>query len=171
MKLIWVDKDKCLGCKTCELGCAVERDSTSKTLAGAIKEDVKPMARVGVFGVTGASFPLQCRHCQEAVCIQACPSGAMKRGSVGGAVTVDAVKCRGCWMCIMSCPFGAVIPSNIGKVAVKCDACADMEAPACVSSCPTGALLYHDGAGQLFQKMKGRQIAMAVHPATALALV
>lgn len=151
MKRIWVDGEKCLGCKTCELQCAVERNSVAKTLVAAVKEEPKPVARVGVHGPTGASFPLQCRHCQDATCIKACPSGAMHRDADKGTVVVDQTKCRGCWMCVMSCPFGAISPSAEYKVALKCDACAYMEEPACVGSCPTGALIY--GEEETFQKV------------------
>lgn len=146
MKRIWVDRDKCLGCKTCELSCAIERDSVSKTLLGAITELPKPRARVGVYGRTGGSFPLQCRHCEDAICLRACPSGAMQRDRETGTTFVDLQKCRGCWMCVMSCPFGAIIPASEYKVAMKCDACNHMEEPACVASCPTGALVYGDEA-------------------------
>ncbi len=147
MKRVWVDRDKCLGCKTCELQCAVERNSASRTLAGAILEDPKPVARVGVFGATGQSFPIQCRHCEDATCLKACPSGALQRDPEKENVFIDQAKCRGCWMCVMTCPFGAVVPSAAFKVAIKCDACMHMEEPACVASCPTGALVYGDEAG------------------------
>ncbi len=144
MKRIWVDREKCLGCKTCELQCAVERNSVTKKLFDAVRENPKPVARVGVFGPTGASFPLQCRHCQDATCLMACPTGAMQRDPEKGTTFVAQDKCRGCWMCVMSCPFGTVTPSAKYKVAMKCDACAHMEQPACVASCPTGALVYGD---------------------------
>jgi len=140
MRRIWVDKDKCVGCKTCELQCAVERQSVSKTLAGAVREEPKPVPRVNVSGQTGNSMALQCRHCTDAVCVMACPSGAMARDKETEAIIVDAAKCRGCWMCVMACPIGAVIPSRDYHVALKCDACVKMEEPACVAGCPTGAL-------------------------------
>ncbi|KYZ76785.1 4Fe-4S ferredoxin [Anaerosporomusa subterranea] len=142
MKKIWVDKEKCLGCKSCELQCAIERDSVSRTLLGAAQETPKPIARVGVHGSTGASFPIQCRHCQDAACLRACPSGAIQRDEAEGVVFIEQARCRGCWMCVMSCPFGAIVPAGAYKVAVKCDACLHMEEPACVNSCPTGAMIY-----------------------------
>lgn len=161
MKQIWIDKDKCLGCKTCELQCAVERGSVTKKLSGAIREEVKPRPRVGVFGAAGSSFPIQCRHCQDAACLSACPSGAMQRDTEKGGVFVDQAKCRGCWMCVMSCPFGAVTPLPEYKVAMKCDACMHMEKPACVASCPTQALLYGDE--QQYEKVRAvRRGAIAV---------
>ena len=141
MKRIWVDKDKCVGCKTCEIQCAVERQSVSKTLTGAVRENPRPVPRVRVSGQTGFSLALQCRHCTDALCVMACPSGAMARDPETGVVAVDAAKCRGCWMCVMACPIGAVVPSGDYHVAMKCDACTKMEEPACVAGCPTGALI------------------------------
>lgn len=144
MKRVWVDSQKCLGCKTCELQCAVERNSIAKTLAGAVRERPKPLARIGVYGPNGASFPLQCRHCTDAACLKACPAGAMQRDEQTGITFVDQAKCRACWMCVMSCPFGAVTILPEYKVAHKCDACMHMEQPACVAACPTQALVYGD---------------------------
>lgn len=161
MKRIWVDREKCLGCKSCELQCAIERDSVSKTLLDAMREDPKPMARVAVAGVTGRSLPLQCRHCQDAPCMKACPSGALQRKEQTEVIVLNQAKCRGCWMCVMSCPFGAVLPSDSYKVAVKCDACIHMEEQACVNACPTGALTL-ETAGE-FDKVlvrKRRQLAL-----------
>jgi anaerobic carbon-monoxide dehydrogenase iron sulfur subunit len=169
MKRVWVDRDKCLGCKSCELQCAVERNSVSKKLAGAILEDPKPVARVGVFGPTGASFPLQCRHCQDATCLMACPNGAMQRDAEKATTFVAQDKCRGCWMCVMSCPFGAVTPIAEYKVAMKCDACMHMEQPACVTACPTGALVYGDEEtyGKVLRAKRGR-IAVYAKSVSAL---
>lgn len=163
MKRIWVDKDKCVGCKTCEIQCAVERQSVSKTLAGAVRENPRPVPRVRVSGQTGFSLALQCRHCTDALCVMACPSGAMARDPETGVVAVDAAKCRGCWMCVMACPIGAVVPSGDYHVAMKCDACTKMEEPACVAGCPTGALIC--GEEDDFRRIlavKRRQYAMFV---------
>ena len=163
MKRIWVDKDKCVGCKTCEIQCAVERQSVSKTLTGAVRENPRPVPRVRVSGQTGFSLALQCRHCTDARCVMACPSGAMARDPETGVVAVDAAKCRGCWMCVMACPIGAVVPSGDYHVAMKCDACTKMEEPACVAGCPTGALIC--GEEDDFRRIlavKRRQYAMFV---------
>lgn len=141
MNKIWVDRAKCTGCKTCEIACATERDSVGRTLLTAIKEEHHPIARVGVFGETGEAFPLQCRQCEDAPCLKACPSGALARDEETNTVHIDAVKCVGCWMCVMSCPFGVITPSEDYHVAMKCDACYHMERPACVAACPTGALM------------------------------
>ena len=144
MKRIWIDRGACLGCKTCELQCAVERNSLSRNLPEAVKEDPLPIARVGVYGSSEQPFPLQCRHCEQATCLTACPSGALQRDEERGLIFIDQNRCRGCWMCVMSCPFGAIVPSAAFHVALKCDACMHMDEPACVAGCPTGALKYGD---------------------------
>ena len=146
MKTIWVDRNRCLGCKTCELQCAVERNSLSRALHEAVCEDPLPIARVGVYGSSKHPFPLQCRHCEQATCLAACPSGAMQRDPEQGLISIDQNKCRGCWMCVMTCPFGAIIPSRASHVAMKCDACMHMDEPACVAGCPAHALKYGDEA-------------------------
>ncbi|MDU4959188.1 MAG: 4Fe-4S dicluster domain-containing protein [Sporomusaceae bacterium] len=171
MKKIWVDKDKCLGCKSCELQCAIERDSVSRTLAGAVRETPKPIARVSVQCSGSGGFPIQCRHCQDAACLKACPSGALQRDKETDMVFIDASRCRGCWMCVMSCPFGAIVPAGAYKVAVKCDGCRHMEEPACVNACPVGALLYGDDAE--FQQVlltKRKQAAVFAAGAAAAAV-
>lgn len=147
MQRIWVDQAKCLACRSCELACAVERDSITKTLPVAAHEADKPRARVTVAGRTGASFPLQCRHCQDAPCLQVCPSGAMQLDAASGAVLVDPNRCRSCFMCVLVCPFGCVVPVSGRPVVQKCDLCVHRESPACVQACPTGALIYADERG------------------------
>jgi len=84
------------------------------------------------------SFAVQCRHCEDAPCIDACISGAMHR-SPDGAVLCDEDRCVGCWMCIMVCPYG-VIRRSRRRIASKCDLCIDEEYPACVAHCPNEAL-------------------------------
>jgi len=148
MKEIIVDLSLCTGCKTCELQCALMRDSLSQKLPEAIYEDITPLTRVNVEPLgEEASLPLQCRHCQEAPCLDACPSGALHRGD-NGTVLYSESRCIGCWMCVMVCPFGVVAPRRTAKKVIKCDRCTGMEEPYCVAACPTGALLFVE-AGQL----------------------
>lgn len=47
-KSLFADPSRCLGCKTCELRCAVERGSISKNLYEAVYEEVIPRPRVYV---------------------------------------------------------------------------------------------------------------------------
>ncbi len=148
MKRIYADEKFCIGCRLCEVHCFVSH-SRSKNIIKAHREEkdqVQPRVLVEQSGVT--SFALQCRHCEDAQCLEACMTGAMHRDSVTGAVICDEDKCVGCWMCVMVCPLGAVSPSKLGekKAASKCDLCGMewADQPPCVANCPNEALKYEE---------------------------
>lgn len=136
---IFCDISRCVSCKSCELACATEH-SQSKDLDKAISESPKPKQRVLVSAVGERTVSIHCQHCEDAPCVEACMSGALSKDRKTGATVQDMDKCVGCWMCVMSCPFGAVIRSIEQHRALKCDLCQDREDYACVSACPTGAL-------------------------------
>lgn len=136
MQVIKVDPEKCTGCHQCELWCGSEIASESKQLPASIHDDPQPIPRVYV---EGKKFALQCRHCEDAPCLYACPNGTMRRDETG-LVYVHESTCVGCWMCVMVCPFGVINPSPSFKVAVKCDRCRNMGYPICAEACPTNAI-------------------------------
>lgn len=143
--LIVVEVKKCLGCHSCEIGCAVEH-SQGKDLFSAIQEKPLPRSRVRVESTGSASLPLQCRHCEDPPCAQVCPTGAIGKQGAGDAVLVQQDHCIGCKSCILVCPFGAIDLAEGDKAVLKCDFCLERlaagEVPACVSSCPSGALQF-----------------------------
>lgn len=161
MKEIFVDLDKCVGCLTCTLACAAEH-SQSKDIVGAMLE--KAVARIQVESVGGKPVPLMCRHCEEPACVDACMTGAMQKDRETGIVTNEGheQKCIGCWMCIMACPYGAITPvEGKSKIALKCDRCPGRDVPACVASCPQGALIY-DEAGVIAELKQKKAAALMV---------
>lgn len=139
MQEILVKLDRCLGCKSCELACAVEHSETGE-LFSAIFEASPPVARVFVEAGEEFNFPLQCRHCEDPRCVKGCISGALYRDDATGLVHHDQERCVGCWMCVMTCPFGVITQDRLQKVALKCDRCPDRDVPACVRACPTKAM-------------------------------
>ncbi len=143
--IIVVDVERCLGCRSCELACAVEH-SVSKDLFKAIEEAPLPQYRVTVEAVGELSAPLQCRHCEDAPCVQICPTHALEKLEVGQPVTAKKELCIGCKWCILVCPFGVIGMDRAGKVIIKCDLCLERteagKLPACVEACPTGALRF-----------------------------
>ncbi|MHB1653675.1 MAG: 4Fe-4S dicluster domain-containing protein [Desulfitobacteriaceae bacterium] len=140
MKRIFVDQSHCLGCKTCELRCAVERGSVSKVLSEAVHESVLPRPRVYVQWDGENPFPIQCRHCEDAPCLEICSTGAMQRDDKTGCVFINSEKCLSCWMCVMVCPYGVIAPAVEKHTADKCDQCFQMVEPYCVAACPNKAL-------------------------------
>lgn len=155
-----IDYQKCLGCRFCELACATAH-SRAGSLFGAVLGGERPLKRIFVNQLEEKKLPLNCRHCEEAPCIDACISGAMRRTG-GGVVTNEAgeAPCTGCWMCVMVCQYGVIRSHRDKRKAVKCDrACLDQDGtPACVSACPTGALRYetvdHHSSGKRYKYLK-----------------
>ena len=139
-KRLFVDSSLCLGCKTCELKCAVERNSLSKSLTEAVNEEILPRPRVYVTFDGSQSMPLQCRQCEDAPCLEICSTHAIRRDETTGCVIIEGERCISCWMCVMVCPYGMIAPAVEKKAADKCDQCFQMPEPHCVGACPTGAL-------------------------------
>lgn len=142
MKKITIHEEYCMGCRLCEVHCIVQHSQSKEIIKAYKGEYPKPLPRVLVEEQGYHSFALQCRHCDDAPCLEACMTGAMHRDIESGAVICDEDKCVGCWMCIMVCPFG-VIKRNTegGRVASKCDLCGGEQEPVCVKYCPNEAIL------------------------------
>ncbi len=151
MKTVFVNPERCVGCKQCQIACAVEH-SQSKNLYQAVFEQPLPRPRVlvapGLY--LDSSFPNKCRHCDPAPCMTICPTGAISRDVDLGIVLVDEGKCIACAMCAMVCPFDVLTFYTTGTKlsAIKCDHCIERqrvgEIPACVEACKTGALVFGD---------------------------
>ncbi|MCM8821917.1 MAG: 4Fe-4S dicluster domain-containing protein [Candidatus Omnitrophica bacterium] len=141
--IILVDPYKCLGCKSCEIACSINR-SSSKDLSFATLSKNPP----GVKVKQSRNFivPLQCYHCEAAPCMAACPAKAIRKDEKTSAIIIEQSLCVGCNACVIVCPYG--IPElkyNKGGT-IKCDLCFSRleknQKPACVCGCPTGALKF-----------------------------
>lgn len=142
MDVIYVKPDRCMGCKSCEIGCAVQH-SEGKTLFSALLEIPAPMKRLFVETAEGVKMPILCRHCDDAPCLNACISGCLYKDE-NGFIRRKKERCVGCWTCLMVCPFGVVTRDVNKHLAVKCDRCHKLDVPACVTACPTKALVVKD---------------------------
>jgi len=140
-KEIFVRLDRCMGCHTCELACAVAH-SQSQSLYGALAERPGPKSRVYVEWVApDGNVPVLCRHCEDAPCMHACIAGAITRTDDSVVIT-NPDKCIGCWTCVMVCPYGVIGRHLEENHAYRCDRCQDRDTPACVDACPSKALVY-----------------------------
>jgi formate dehydrogenase iron-sulfur subunit len=86
-----------------------------------------------------------CKHCTNAGCMDACPTGALIRTEFD-TVIVQPDVCNGCGYCIPSCPFGVIDRDHDDGRAAKCTLCYDrledgLE-PACAKSCPTDSIQF-----------------------------
>jgi carbon-monoxide dehydrogenase iron sulfur subunit len=163
MKRIVANEQFCLGCRLCEVHCLVAHSNVGRTPGSSVARRIikaykgalpRPEPRVLVEEQGHVSFAVQCRHCEEAPCLDACISGAMHR-TEDNTVLCDEDRCVGCWMCVMVCPYGVIrrrteqppaddeegtVEGAARKIASKCDLCAGEETPACVLNCPNEAL-------------------------------
>ncbi len=161
-----IDLRKCVGCNACTAACK----QTNATPPGVFWCRVLNY-ELGEYPQSRLRFlPMQCMHCQDAPCLEACPSGATYRGE-GGLVLVNDDLCIGCRYCIMACPyesrsFNSTRPAEYysGQGAMKfeqeryadhpkgaiekCNFCAPRlkvgKLPACVATCPSGARIFGD---------------------------
>ncbi len=176
MKTVFIQPERCVGCKQCEIACAVEH-SQSKNLYQAVSESPKPRPRInagpGIY--FNSSFPNKCRHCNPAPCLSVCPTAAISRTPDQEIVLIDGSKCISCAMCALVCPFDVIryyesadtLKNRV--VALKCDHCIerqkDNREPACVEVCKVNALLY----GEINELIKtaGSELSRSVSAAVA----
>ena len=133
-KALYIDYQKCTGCRLCELVCAVMHDGISNPARSRIK--------VMKWEAEGLYIPMSCQQCQDAPCLNVCPVKAISRDEDLGTVTVDDDICIGCRSCVAVCPFGAMSFNTIDKQVFKCDLC-DGD-PQCVRFCDVGAIGFVD---------------------------
>lgn len=150
-RFIVAEPSWCIGCRTCEIACAVAHDGGAG-VSGLKAGTFAP--RLRVIKSMNVSTAVTCHHCEDAPCVNACPSNAIvyKQHSV----QVEQERCLGCKTCVVACPFGAMevvtVPATrqfagvavalgVKAEAQKCDLCIDRaDGPACIAVCPTDAL-------------------------------
>ena len=86
-----------------------------------------------------------CKHCENAGCLEACPTGSLVRTEFGGVYLQPDI-CNGCGYCVVSCPFGVVQKNEDDGRAFKCTFCSDRQKaglePACAKACPTESIKF-----------------------------
>ncbi|MDR3763705.1 MAG: 4Fe-4S dicluster domain-containing protein [Acidobacteriota bacterium] len=184
---ILADTERCVGCRTCEIACALAHMEAPPTVAGQIGTRLVP--RVFVVNLSDASAPIICRHCEDAPCSNVCKMGAISRQ--GERVVVDTDRCVGCRLCLMACPFGAIEfapldqhaasvfpsaslpgaqPIKIMYRANKCDLCfGRAEGPACIANCPEEALQRVDASKASRRRRSVAALELQAGHTTALA--
>ena len=135
-----VDLDACSGCKSCVAACHA---------LNGLEED-ESWRDVGLLHGGSQHLPVvqhvttACHHCLDPACMHACPVDAYEKDPVTGIVKHLDDQCFGCQYCTLACPYEAPKYSRAKGIVRKCDMCSDRleagEAPACVQSCPNGAI-------------------------------
>lgn len=131
-KMLYVQPEKCTGCRTCELTCSFLHVGEFNPLRSRIS--------VVSFEKEGFFYPAVCQQCSPAPCMMVCPVGAISRNEATGAMEVKDEVCIRCKMCMIACPFGATFYDAKSNQIIKCDLCGGD--PACVKMCKGGALSF-----------------------------
>lgn len=144
MKKIFVNEQWCLGCRLCEYWC-VWSASGEERFTDAFENGKKPPYGMQVEDMAdGVHFAVDCRHCDDPLCLKGCISGALYRDDMG-AVRVDKEKCVSCHTCIAMCPYGCIVSGGEHTPVMKCALCASKDyTPQCVLHCPNNAIVYEE---------------------------
>ena len=154
-----IDESKCIGCKACQVACMQWNDLRDEvgTTTGIYDNPVDltdqswTVMRFAEYKSPEGKLEWLirkdgCMHCEDPGCLKACPSpGAIvKYGN--GIVDFNSANCIGCGYCVAGCPFNIPRISKKDNKAYKCTLCSDRVAvglePACVKTCPTGAIQF-----------------------------
>lgn len=153
------DATKCIGCRACQVACKqwnelpMENTVNNGSYENPVHLSARTFTKVRFNEVENGGKlswvfnKVQCMHCEHPGCVEACIVGALEKRPEG-PVTYDDRKCIGCRYCMVACPFG--VPAFEWDKAIawirKCTFCADRQGgglkPACVTTCPTGALTF-----------------------------
>ena len=91
----YYNMNTCVACGACQVACKDIHDLK----AGEF------FRRVAV--LSEGPYSGACNHCEEAACVEACPTGAMYKDG-DGTTQHDDGRCIGCGACLWNCPYGAV---------------------------------------------------------------
>ncbi len=153
-----IDVTKCIGCKACQVACMEWNDTRDAIGAnhGVLDNPMDltenswtVMRYAEVETDRGLEWLIRkdgCMHCADPGCLKACPApGAVVQYS-NGIVDFHEENCIGCGYCIAGCPFNIPRLSKKDSKVYKCTLCSDRVAvglePACVKTCPTGAIVF-----------------------------
>ena len=167
------DISKCIGCKACQSACmewndlrdAVgENDGTYNNPRDLTESSWTVMRFFEVEPQGKLEWLIRkdgCMHCADPGCLKACPSPGAIVQYANGIVDFHQENCIGCGYCITGCPFDVPRLSKKDSKVYKCTLCSDRVSvglePACIKTCPTGALVF--GSKEGMQQHAAERIA------------
>ena len=154
-----IDTTKCIGCKACQVACMEWNDLRDEIGVNVgvydnpadLTDQSWTVMRFAEYENTAGDLEWLirkdgCMHCEDPGCLKACPAPGAIIQYNNGIVDFHEENCIGCGYCITGCPFDVPRVSDKDNKAYKCTLCSDRVAvgqePACVKTCPTGAIVF-----------------------------
>lgn len=154
-----IDTTKCIGCKACQVACMEWNDLRDEIGINVgvydnptdLTDQSWTVMRFSEYENTAGDLEWLirkdgCMHCADPGCLKACPAPGAIIQYTNGIVDFHEENCIGCGYCITGCPFDVPRLSDKDNKAYKCTLCSDRVAvgqePACVKTCPTGAIVF-----------------------------
>lgn len=129
-KVLLYDPTKCTGCRYCEIACSYYHFK---------KFDLdKAHLHVEFDEKSGDFEAIYCQHCDEPLCVAACPNDAAVKDTETGLVKINPINCIGCKTCTFSCPLSVPWFNKDYHVSMKCDFCHGD--PQCAKFCSPQAM-------------------------------
>ncbi|MBG2875435.1 formate dehydrogenase subunit beta [Proteus alimentorum] len=168
-----IDVTTCIGCKACQVACSEWNDIRDKigTNVGVYDNPTDLTAKswtVMRFSEVEENGKLEwlirkdgCMHCADPGCLKACPAEGAIIQYANGIVDFQSEHCIGCGYCIAGCPFDVPRINEEDNRAYKCTLCVDRvevgQEPACVKTCPTGAI--HFGSKEAMINLASERVS------------
>lgn len=152
---VLVDTTRCIGCRSCEVACGEQNGMKIPDIINDAALETRRTTSDKQYTVVnryetdkGEVFvKTQCMHCYQSACAAACPTVAMEQTHKGPVIWKSG-RCIGCRFCMVSCPFNMSMFEwdEWNPKMQKCHLCFERieegKKPACVSACPTDALMF-----------------------------
>ena len=154
-----IDISKCIGCKACQVACMEWNDLRDEVGTNTgIYDNPRDLTAQSWTVMRFSEVEVEqgrlewlirkdgCMHCEDPGCLKACPAPGAIVQYRNGIVDFHEEHCIGCGYCIAGCPFDIPRLSKKDSKVYKCTLCSDRVAvgmePACIKTCPTGALVF-----------------------------
>src|SRR5690606_24131728 len=133
----FVDMQRCIGCKACEMACAECETNGQQSMIHIdyIDRYINTQTSVQV-----------CMHCEDPACAKVCPAVAIEKDEFGIVHSANTARCIACSNCVNACPIGVPKKMETTDLMMKCNMCYDRTSagkkPMCATVCPSGALYF-----------------------------
>ena len=184
-KSFFIDTTLCTACRGCQVACKQWHDLPAEETKNRgtyenpadLSFDTYKLVRMREEVIGGKLqwlfFPEQCRHCAEAPCLDTAgdETAVYKDAATGAIIFTANTKGLNVDEIIESCPYNIPRKGPDGTLA-KCDMCLDRVhnglLPACVKTCPTGAMNFGERSEMVALAKSRLSIVKKANPKAAL---